>query len=61
MYETIKIIISKKICKCNDINIHAYIHILKQVKANSDIFGDPCKGIIKYLEVEYQCQGMQIM
>ena len=59
MYETIKIIISKKNCKCNDINLH--IHILKQVRASSDIFGDPCKGIIKYLEVEYQCQGMQIM
>ena len=60
MYETIEIIISKKMpmqwCQCN-----AYIHILKQVKASSDIFGDPCEGVLKYFEVEYQCQGIWIM
>ena len=25
------------------------------IKANNYIFGDPCKGVLKYLEVVYEC------
>jgi hypothetical protein len=26
------------------------------VSANNGVFGDPCPGIYKYLELEYECQ-----
>ena len=27
------------------------------VRASNDVFGDPCVGVQKYLEVEYKCNG----
>ena len=27
-----------------------------EIEASSDIFGDPCKGANKYLEVRYSCE-----
>ena len=51
------LIISKKIANAM-MSIYMNIYFLKQVKASSDIFGDPCEGVAKYLEAEYQCQGI---
>ena len=55
MYGFIKITISENFA--NE-TISMYMHILKQVKASSDIFGETCKLTYKYLEAEYQCQGI---
>ena len=54
-YKTIKVIITKNF---PNTAISMYMHILKQVKASSDIFGETCKLTYKYLEAEYQCQGI---
>ena len=37
-----------------------HTHILKQVRAKNNVFGDTCARTVKYLEAEYTCKGKKI-